>query len=185
MRALFTAAALLFGSVAMAQEPKQAIYQFKVTTIDGQKVDLAKYKGKVLLIVNVASECGYTGQYKAMQALHEKYAKDGLAILAFPCNDFGSQEPGNEAAIKEFAKKNYGVEFDLFSKIKILGKDAAPLYKFLTSKDANPKAPGDVKWNFEKFVIGRDGALVARLSSDTEPDAKDLLDLLRKELEKK
>src|SRR5438552_12873146 len=107
-----------------AQEKKTSVYQFQVTTIDGQKVDLAKYKGKVLLIVNVASECGYTDQYKALQALHAKYGKDGLAILAFPCNDFGGQEPGNEAAIKKFAKKTYGVEFDLFSKVSILGKDA-------------------------------------------------------------
>ena len=166
-------------------EKKSSIYQFKVTTIDGQKIDLAKYKGKVLLIVNVASECGYTDQYKAMQALHAKYAKQGLAILAFPCNDFGSQEPGNEAKIKEFAQKTYGVEFDLFSKVKILGKDAAPLYQFLTSKGANAKYAGDVKWNFEKFVIGRDGALVARFAADAEPDSQDFLDLLRKELEKK
>jgi glutathione peroxidase len=170
--------------MSQAQEPKKSIYQFQLTTIDGQKIDLAKYKGKVLVIVNVASECGYTDQYKALQALHAKYGKDGLAILAFPCNDFGGQEPGNEAKIKDFAKKNYGVEFDLFSKIKI-GKDPAPLYKFLTSKDANPTKPGDVKWNFEKFIIGRDGTIAARFLSDVEPDSKEFLDLLRKELEKK
>lgn len=164
---------------------KTSIHQFQVTTIDGQKVDLAKYKGKVLLIVNVASECGYTDQYKALQALHVKYAKEGLAILAFPCNDFGQQEPQGEAKIKAFAKKTYGVEFDLFSKVSILGKNGAPLYQFLTSKDTNPKHAGDVKWNFEKFIIARDGTIVARFSSDTEPDSKDLLDLLRKELDKK
>ncbi len=163
---------------------KKTIYSFQVTTIDGQKVDLAKYKGKVILIVNVASECGYTDQYKAMQALHAKYAKDGLAILAFPCNDFGGQEPGNDAAIKKFAKKSYGVEFDLFSKVSILGKDAAPLYKFLTSKEANPQKPGDVKWNFEKFIIGRDGSIIARFAADVEPDSADVLALLRKELAK-
>jgi glutathione peroxidase len=174
--------------MALAQEAggkKPALYQFSATTIDGQKIDLAKYKGKVLLIVNVASECGYTNQYKEMQALHAKYAKDGLAILAFPCNDFGQQEPGNEAKIKEFARKSYGVEFDLFSKIKILGKDAAPLYTFLTSKAADPKLNGDVKWNFEKFLIGRDGSIVARFMADVEPDAAELLELLRKELDKK
>jgi glutathione peroxidase len=168
-----------------ANRKAPSIYQFKVTTIDGQSVDLAKYKGKVLLIVNVASECGYTDQYKAMQALHAKYAKEGLAIMAFPCNDFGSQEPGNEAKIKDFATKTYGAQFDLFGKIKILGKDAAPLYQFLTGKETNPKNAGDVKWNFEKFVISRDGAIVARFQSDVEPDAQELLDLLRKELEKK
>src|SRR2546426_6344749 len=115
MRTLFLSLCL-FGSLAAmahAQGPKneKTIYQFQATTIDGQKVDLAKYKGKVLLIVNVASECGYTDQYKGLQALHAKYAKDGLAILAFPCNDFGAQEPGDDAAIKKFAKKNYGIEF--------------------------------------------------------------------------
>jgi len=168
-----------------AEEKKMSIHQFQVTTIDGKKVDLAKYKGKVLLIVNVASECGYTDQYKALQALHTKYAKEGLAILAFPCNDFGQQEPQGEAKIKEFAKKKYGVEFDLFSKVSITGKDGAPLFQFLTSKGTNPKFGGDVKWNFEKFIIGRDGTIVARFLSDKEPDAEDLLEILRKELSKK
>jgi glutathione peroxidase len=179
---------LLLGGLSNmvhAQDMKASIYDFKVTTIDGQKIDLAKYKGKVLLIVNVASECGYTDQYKALQALHAKYGKDGLAILAFPCNDFGAQEPGDEETIKKFAKKTYGVEFDLFSKVKILGKDAAPLYKYLTSKEVNPKQAGDVKWNFEKFIIGRDGTLVARLAADAEPDSNDVMDLIRKELNKK
>lgn len=175
--------------MAEAQENKSGknkmVYDFKATTIDGQKVDLAKYKGKVLLIVNVASECGYTDQYKAMQALHAKYAKDGLVILAFPCNDFGGQEPGNEEAIKKFAKKNYGVEFELFSKIKILGKDAAPLYQFLTSKEANPAHAGQVKWNFEKFIIGRDGAILGRFAADVEPDSNDVVDLIRRALNKK
>jgi glutathione peroxidase len=173
-------------TMIQAQETKKnSIHQFQVTSIDGKKVDLASYKGKVLLIVNVASECGYTDQYKALQALHAKYAKDGLAILAFPCNDFGQQEPENEAKIKEFARKKYGVEFDLFSKVSITGKNGAPLYQFLQSKDSNPKHAGEVKWNFEKFIIARDGTIVARFLSDVEPDAEDLVDLLRKELSKK
>lgn len=161
---------------------KKSVYDFQATTIDGKKIDLAQYKGKVLLIVNVASECGYTGQYKPLQDLHAKHAKDGLAILAFPCNDFGAQEPGTEDAIKKFAKKNYGVEFDLFSKIRILGKDAFPLYQYLTSKEANPTKPGDVKWNFEKFIIGRDGTIVARFAADVEPDSEEMLAALRKAL---
>jgi glutathione peroxidase len=168
-----------------AGDKKTSIYSFQATTIDGQKIDLAKYKGKVVLIVNVASECGYTDQYKALQALHAKYAKDGLAILAFPCNDFGAQEPGDEAAIKKFTKKSYGVEFDLFSKVKILGKDAAPLYQFLTSKDANPKHAGKVEWNFVKFIVDRNGVVVARFAADVEPDSTDFTDALRKELNKK
>jgi glutathione peroxidase len=192
MRNLLILSGLLLGSFStmiQAQETggakKTSIHQFQATTIDGKKVDLAKYKGKVLLIVNVASECGYTDQYKALQALHAKYAKDGLAILAFPCNDFGQQEPQTEAKIKEFAKKNYGVEFDLFSKVSILGKTGSPLYQFLMSKQTNPKHAGEVKWNFEKFIIGRDGSIVARFAADVEPDAADLLDTLRKELNKK
>ena len=192
MRTVLILGSLFIGSfppMIHAQQPpdakKTSIYDFQVTTIDGKKVDLAKYKGKVLLIVNVASECGYTDQYKALQALHAKHAKDGLAILAFPCNDFGGQEPGDEAKIKAFAKKTYGVEFDLFSKVSILGKDGTPLYKFLTSKHANPKNAGDVKWNFEKFIIGRDGAIAARFMADAEPDSQELMDLLRKELSKK
>ena len=169
-----------------AQEAKKkSIHEFQVVSIDGKKVDLAKYKGKVLLIVNVASECGYTDQYKAMQALHAKYAKDGLAILAFPCNDFGAQAPQGEAKIKEFAKKTYGVEFDLFSKISIDSKKPTPLYEFLMSKNTNPMHAGKVKWNFEKFIIGRDGTIIARFLSDVEPDAAELLDLLTKELKKK
>jgi glutathione peroxidase len=177
---------LVLPAMAQAQtgSKKPSIYDFQVTTIDGQKIDLAKYKGKVVLIVNVASECGYTPQYKALQALHAKYGKDGLAILAFPCNDFGAQEPGDEAAIKKFAKETYKVEFDLFSKVKILGKDAAPLYQFLTSKESNPAHAGKVEWNFEKFIIGRDGAIIARFNAETEPDAENLLEILRKSLNK-
>jgi len=177
------------SNMVQAQEAgagkKMSIYDFKVTTIDGQKVELSKYKGKVLLIVNVASECGYTDQYKALQALFAKHGKDGLAVLAFPCNDFGGQEPGNEEAIKKFAKKTYGVEFDLFSKVSILGKDGSPLYKFLTAKENNPKKAGDVKWNFEKFIIGRDGAILARFAADVEPDSAEVLEQLRKALNKK
>ncbi len=192
MRRLTLSLALILTSlpgVAHAQNTKPAkkpsIYEFKLTTIDGKKIDLAKYKGKVIVIVNVASECGYTGQYKALQALHAKYANDGLAILAFPCNDFGAQEPDSETKIKAFAEKTYGVQFDLFSKVKIDSKDASPLFKFLTSKDTNPKHAGAVKWNFEKFIIGRDGTIVARFLSETEPDADDFLNPLRKELSKK
>ena len=191
MRNLLIVSSLLFAAMPAAlhaQQPgaaKKDIYDFQVTTIDGKKVDLARYKGKVMLIVNVASECGYTDQYKGLQALHAKYAKDGLAILAFPCNDFGKQEPDDNPTIKKFAQKKYGVEFDLFSKVSILGKDGAPLYQFLTSKESNPKHAGEVKWNFEKFLIGRDGRIIARFAADVEPDAADLLDLLRKELERK
>jgi glutathione peroxidase len=156
-----------------------------MTSIDGKVVDLAKYQGKVVLIVNVASECGYTPQYKGLQALYEKHAKDGLAILGFPCNDFGKQEPGTNAEVAEFCKKNYGVQFDLFAKIAIQGNKAAPLYKHLTSKETNPKFPGPVRWNFEKFLVGRNGEIVARFVSDVEPDSEEFLKVIRAELAKK
>jgi len=171
-----------FPHMTKAQTKPKSVHDFQVTTIDGEKVDLAKYKGKVLLIVNVASECGYTDQYKPLQALHAKYAKDGLVILAFPCNDFGAQEPGSNADIKKFARKNYGVEFELFSKIKVLGKDAAPLYKFLT---ANSAKPGDVKWNFGKFLIGRDGKVLARSEPNIKPDSSTVTKAVEDALAKK
>lgn len=157
--------------------------QFEVADIDGRKVDLGKYKGKVVLIVNVASECGYTPQYKGLQELHAKYGPKGLAILGFPCNDFGRQESGTEAKIKEFARTKYGVGFDLFSKVGITGSDACPLYRHLTAKEM--ENGGEVRWNFEKFLLGRDGEVVARFPSDVEPTSRELLDLLEKELNRK
>jgi glutathione peroxidase len=162
-----------------------SIHQVKMTDIDGRPVDLSRYKGKVVLLVNVASECGYTPQYKGLQDLHNKYGKDGLVILGVPCNDFGAQEPGTEAQIKEFAQKKFGVEFELFSKVRIAGKEACPLYQLLTAQKTNPTCPGEVRWNFEKFLIGRDGRVVARFGSDTEPDSQDLTDRVRQELAKK
>jgi glutathione peroxidase len=160
------------------------VLQFEMKDIDGKKVDLAKYKGKVILIVNVASECGYTPQYKPLQALYAKHAKDGLVILGFPCNDFGKQEPGDEAKIKSFACDNYKVEFDLFSKVKVLGKDACPLYQFLTGKETNAKFAGPVRWNFEKFLIARDGTVVGRFASDVNPEGAEFVGAIERELKK-
>jgi glutathione peroxidase len=160
------------------------VLQFEMKDIDGKKVDLAKYKGKVVLIVNVASECGYTPQYKPLQALYAKHAKDGLVILGFPCNDFGEQEPGDNAKVKAFACDNYKVKFDLFSKVKIVGDDACPLYKFLTSKNTNPKFPGPVQWNFEKFLIGRDGSIVDRFESKIDPEGAEFVGAIERELKK-
>src|SRR5262245_40174219 len=152
--------------------------------LDGKDVDLSKYQGKVVLIVNVASECGYTPQYKGLQALHEKYGKDGLVVLGIPSNDFGGQEPGTNAKIKEFCTSKYKVTFDMLAKVKVLGDDAAPLYKFLQSRETNPKHAGAVKWNFEKFLIGRDGAVLARFASDVDPEGEDLQKKLREALQK-
>jgi glutathione peroxidase len=138
----------------------------------------------VVLIVNVASECGYTPQYKGLQALHTKFSKEGLAILGFPCNDFGGQEPETEKKIKAFCEKNYGVTFDLFAKVNI-AKDAHPLFKHLTSKQTNPDHAGPVRWNFEKFLIGRDGAVIARFASDVDPEGEDFEKALKRALAQK
>ena len=139
---------------------------FTMDSLDGKPVNLSKYQGSVVLIVNVASACGYTPQYEGLQALHQKYASRGLRILGFPSNDFGGQEPGTNAEIGEFCKKNYGVEFDMFSKITVLGSGQAPLYKTLTS---TPGFTGNISWNFEKFLIGRDGKIIGRYKSPVEP----------------
>jgi glutathione peroxidase len=161
------------------------VLDFTMKSIDGKDVDLKTYQGKVVLMVNVASECGYTPQYKQLQELHKKYADQGLAVLGFPSNDFGGQEPGSESDIKAFCKKNYGVTFDLFSKISITGKEPAPLYKFLQGKETNPRSGGKVKWNFEKFLIGRDGTLAARYASDADLEGAEFVRTLEAELAKK
>ena len=157
----------------------------EMETLDGKKVNLAeKYKGKVVLLVNVASKCGNTPQYKPLEELHEKYADKGLAIVGVPCNQFGKQEPGTSKDIAEFCEKNYGVKFDMLSKVDVNGKDAAPLYKTLTSKETNPEFAGKITWNFEKFLIGRDGKVVARFNPKTEPDSKEVIAAIEKELAK-
>ena len=138
-----------------------------VKKIDGTEVDLAKYKGKVVLIVNVASRCGYTGQYAGLQKLYDAYKGKGLVVLGFPANEFGAQEPGTDAEIATFCSSKYGVTFDMFSKIVVKGAGKAPLYKTLT-ESADPK--GEVGWNFEKFLIGRDGKVVGRYKSGVAPD---------------
>ena len=136
-------------------------------SIDGTDVDLGSYKGKVVLVVNVASRCGATPQYEGLQALYEKYKDKGFVVLGFPANDFGAQEPGSDEQIKEFCTSKYDVTFPMFSKITVKGPDAPPLYKTLT-QSANP--PGDIAWNFEKFLIGRDGAVIGRFKTRVSPD---------------
>jgi glutathione peroxidase len=143
-----------------------AALNFTMNSIDGKVVDLARYQGQVVLIVNVASQCGYTPQYAGLEELHKKYSAKGLRILGFPSNDFGEQEPGNDGEIAQFCKQNYGVEFDMFSKIVVKGASQAPLYKYVTT---HPKFPGQVDWNFEKFLIGRNGEVIGRFKSEVEP----------------
>ena len=158
---------------------------FTMKSLDGKDVDLSKYQGKVVLMVNVASKCGLTPQYEQLQAMHEKHAEDGLAVLGFPCNQFLGQEPGTAEEIKEFCRVNYGVSFDMFSKIEVNGDGACELYKSLTVLDTTPVGPGKISWNFEKFIIGRNGEVVARFAPKTKPDDNEVLKVIEEELAKK
>jgi glutathione peroxidase len=162
-----------------------AVLNFTMNDITGKPVELKKYQGMVVVFVNVASQCGYTPQYQDLQALHTKYADKGLAIVGVPANEFGGQEPGSNAEIAEFCKKNYGVGFDVLGKVVVKGPGQCELYKFLTGKDTNPKFAGDVKWNFEKFVVGRNGEVVARFGSATSPSAAEFVKVIEEELGKK
>jgi len=160
---------------AAAQPAAGEALNFKVKDIDGKDVDLNAYKGKVVMIINVASKCGYTPQYKGLEALYEKYKDKGFVILGFPANNFKSQEPGTNAEIKEFCTSKFAVTFPLFSKISVKGDDQAPLYKYLTALDVKPKGKGDVSWNFEKFLVDKDGKVIGRYKSAVTPEDKDLL----------
>lgn len=159
---------LLMTSLVLAAETN--VSDIAVKDIDGKDTSLKAYAGKVMLIVNVASECGYTGQYAGLQALHEKMSGKGFAVLGFPCNDFGGQEPGSEAAIKTFCTENYKVTFPMFSKVAIKGEAKHPLYAALQSA-----AGAEVGWNFEKFLVGKDGKVLKRFGSDVEPESPELL----------
>jgi glutathione peroxidase len=172
-------------TAASAEEKAPAALNFTMKSITGKDVNLADYKGKVLLVVNVASKCGLTPQYEVLEALHEKYNDKGLAVLGFPCNQFGKQEPGTDAEIAEFCSATYKVKFPMFSKIEVNGDNAAPLYKHLRALETKPKGPGDISWNFEKFVIGKNGDVVARFAPRTAPDSKEVLDVIEAELAKK
>jgi len=146
------------------------IYGFKLKTIDGEEIELDKYKGKVLLIVNTASKCGFTSQYDGLQKIYDKYKERGFLVLGFPCNQFGSQEPGDEKSISNFCNINYGVEFPMFAKIEVNGDNADPLYKYL--KEAQPGLLGKgIKWNFTKFLINKSGIPVNRYASVTKPES--------------
>jgi len=188
VRSLLVVAATCCVAVAQAaeKETKKApeALNFKMKSLTGKTVDLSKYKGKVVMIVNVASQCGLTPQYEGLEELHEKYADKGLAILGFPANEFGAQEPGSDEEISEFCEKNYGVKFDMFSKVVVKGEGQCPLYKFLTSKETEPQPAGDISWNFEKFVIGRDGKIVARFAPKTKPESEEVVSVIEEQLAK-
>ena len=148
-----------------------SVYDFAAKSITGEQQELNAYKGKVLLIVNVASACGFTPQYKGLEALQKKFAGEGFSVLGFPSNEFGAQEPGSEAEIANFCERNFGVTFPMFAKIEVNGAGAHPLYKYLTSEKAGLLGTEAIKWNFTKFLIDREGKPVARYGSSTKPDA--------------
>jgi glutathione peroxidase len=158
------------------------IKNIMVKDMDGKDVNLSDYKGKVLLIVNVASKCGYTPQYEGLEAIYKKYKDKGFEILAFPCNDFGGQEPGTNEEIKTFCSSKYDVTFKLFDKIKVLGDERTPLYVRLINNDVTEK--GDVKWNFEKFLIDKNGNIVSRFRSKVKPESEEITKAIEAELAK-
>jgi glutathione peroxidase len=182
---------LLAPSFAVADEKDKgdkkvpAVLNFKMKTLDGKETDLSQYQGKVVLFVNVASQCGYTPQYKGLQQLHDKYAKDGLVIIGVPANEFGAQEPGTDQEIATFCSTNYGVKFPMLSKVVVKGAGICPLYKYLTSKETNPKLGGEIQWNFTKFLIARAGTIVNRFEPDVEPESAEMTKAIEAELKKK
>lgn len=165
-----------------ASAAAKSIYDFKMKDIDGNDVKLKKYKGNVLLVVNTASKCGYTPQYEGLQTTFDKYKERGFYVLGFPANNFGGQEPGTAAEIKEFCTLKYKVTFPMFAKISVVGQDQDPLYSYLTSKETNPAFAGDITWNFNKFLIDRDGKIVARFTSKDKPDGEAVKQAIEKYL---
>jgi glutathione peroxidase len=171
----------LFSIISLfAKESNMSIYDFNLKTIDGKDISMSKYKGKVLLIVNVASKCGFTSQYEGLENLSEKYKDKDFEVLGFPSNQFGNQEPGTNEQIKEFCSLTYQVKFDMFSKVDVNGENEAPIYKFLKEKQPGILGTKDIKWNFTKFLVDKDGNVVDRYGSSTTPSSieKDILPLL-------
>lgn len=166
---------------ATAEQPESAL-DFIMTSIDGEAVDLGSYEGSVVLMVNTASKCGLTPQYEALQDLYEKYSPQGLVVLGFPANNFGAQEPGTNPEIKQFCAVNYGVSFPMFSKISVKGDNQHPLYGFLTAKSTNPDFGGEITWNFTKFLIDREGKIIARFEPRIKPDSPEVIDAIESAL---
>ncbi len=178
MKSLFASLSLLFAAaLPLMAAPPASVYDVPLKDIDGKPASLKPYEGKVLLIVNVASKCGNTPQYKPLEALHKQFEKDGLAIVGFPCNDFGGQEPGTPDQIKTFCSTKYDVTFPLFEKVKVKGPEKHPLYVLLTGP-ASP-FPGDVKWNFGKFLVGRDGKILKRFEPGVKPDSPQVVEAIK------
>ena len=180
---LIALAALLTAASATMLNAAPDLYSIKVKDIDGKDTTIGAYKGKVLLIVNVASKCGYTPQYMPLEALYQRFKYIGFEILAFPCNDFGGQEPGTLKDIKAFCTDNYSVSFPLFDKVHAKGAQQHPLYAALTGKES--PFPGDIKWNFTKFLVSRDGRIIKRFESKVSPDDPELVKAVEAALKSK
>jgi glutathione peroxidase len=185
--ALFSFGMTVISALAVVQaaEASKGPLDFAMKSIDGKSVELSSYKGKVVLMVNVASQCGFTKQYSSLEALYKKYQNQGLVILGFPANEFGHQEPGTNEEIAKFCKSKFDVDFPMFAKIVVKGDDISPLYENLTSDKSDPDFAGPVSWNFEKFLIGRDGKVVGRFKSKVEPDSAELTKAVEDQLAKK
>jgi glutathione peroxidase len=179
--------ALALGFAATLAVPAQAappksVYDFTLKSIDGQPTPLADFHGKVLLLVNVASRCGFTPQYTALEAVYEKYKAQGLVIVGVPANNFGGQEPGSDQEIKTFCSAKYNVTFPIMHKLSVKGEDTTPLYQFLTEKESDPKFSGDIKWNFTKFLFDRNGNPIARFEPATKPDSPEVISAIESAL---
>jgi glutathione peroxidase len=168
---------MMAGSLPAAS----GVYSFTLNSIDGKPAPLADYRGKVVLLVNVASRCGYTPQYSALESTYEKYKDKGFVILGFPANNFGAQEPGTNEEIKTFCSRKYSVSFPMYAKISVKGEDQAPLYTYLT-KDTGAGIAGDIKWNFTKFLVDRQGNVVQRFESAVTPDSPEVVSAIEKQL---
>lgn len=156
-----------------------SLYDFSMKSIDGTDVPLADYKGKVVLVVNTASQCGFTPQYEALESVYQKYKNDGFVVLGFPANNFGAQEPGTNAEIKTFCTRKYHVDFPMFAKTDVKGPDENPLYKYLTTEKG-----GEIKWNFTKFLIGKDGQIAARFEPAVKPDSPEVTSAIEQALKR-
>jgi len=183
--AIAFATAFLVHHTGPVSAKSPSVLDFKMKDIDGKDVKLKKYKGNVLLVVNTASKCGYTPQYEGLESTFEKYKGQGFYVLGFPANNFGGQEPGTEAEIKEFCTSKYKVTFPMFAKISVKGADQDPLYAYLTSKETNPQFAGDITWNFNKFLIDRKGHVVARFTSKDKPESEAVTQAIEKYLAEK
>jgi len=181
--AIFSIMAIAGGMAVAAAGPAKGILDFSLKSIDGREVALRQFAGKVIMLVNTASKCGLTPQYKALEAVYKRYQDQGLVILGFPANDFLGQEPGTDAEIQEFCLINYGVSFPMFSKISVKGKAIHPLYKFLVEEESNPGFAGKITWNFTKFLVDRHGNIAARFEPKQVPDDPAVIAAIEKALQ--